>query len=228
MYVSVLDIDEIIENENSKYKGAEKEKVYKATEDLASLTGEEIQLINLRLGAVAENEAVFAVLWSVREAVYEVVRSVKANLKTSEAMFVGEFAEGKQLDLDIIRYYDVKKSGTALSSWIQSVTAGTAYFESDTDNNKLTLNDWEGRVYAGWADPIDSPKLVSVEYMLTMKNIIIATPFELNKEYPIIRHRAIKLLPNDSYAIQVRYSSDGDDAARPVAVRIITAEKKEL
>jgi len=227
---SILDIDEIIERENEALVAqyGEDGKVYEATEDFGSLSVEEVQLINLRIGQIAENEDAFAVLWSGREAIYEMVRAVKAKLKTTEAVFMGEFAEGKQLDVDPIMPEDVKKGGTPLSKWLQSVTAGETYFESDSGDGKITLPDWEGRVYFGWIDTIDSPKLVSVMYELSMRNVIIRTPFEMCKEFPLIRHRAIKIHPNDSYRIKVKYNADGDDMARPLAVKIITAEKKNL
>jgi len=227
---SILDIDEIIERENEAIEAqyGKTGKVYAATEDYGSLSGEEVQMINLRIGQIAENEDVFAVLWSARRAIYEVVRAVKAKLKSTEAVFMGEFAEGKQLDIEPVMPADVKKGGTPLTDWLQTVTAGEAYFESDSGDGKITLPDWEGRVYLGWIDTIDSPKLVSVMYELSMRNVMVKTPFEMCKEFPLIRHRAIKLIPADSYRIKVKYKGDGDDMARPLAVKVITAEKKTL
>jgi len=225
MYMSVLDIDEIIERENEKY--SDTDTVFPAEEGLGSLSGEEFKLINLRLGAIAENEVVFGILWSVRDAIYEVVRAVKDSIGSNECVFAGEYAEGRELNLDIITPQDVKKTGTPLSDWLQSVSAGDVYFESDSGDSKITLPEYEGRVYAGWVDTIDSPLLVKVMYDLPKLKIIVNTPFELCKEYPAIRHKAVKLKPKDAYAIKVRYKASGDDEARPIAVKITTAEKFE-
>ena len=228
MRMSVLDIDEIIERENEKYRGREKDIVFEGGAGVAPLTGEEVMLINLRLGQIAENDVIFGFLWSARSAIYEMVGAVKKKLESNEAVFKGEYAEGKELDCFIARPKDIKKGGTALTDWLQSVSAGTAYYESDTNNAKLTLPDHEGRVYLGWVDTIDSPKLDAVMYELSRQSIIVETPFELCREFPAIRHRAIKVFPEDTYRIQVRYKASGDDEARPILVIVTTAEKKSL
>ena len=217
---SIIEIDGVIENART----------YDIPEqfNLGPLSAKEMELIHQTIGHIAENEEVFSVLWSARGAIYEVVRAVKASLKVTEAEFKGIEAEGKQLTMHLIRPKDIKKGGTTLATWLQTVTAGTSYFESDSGDAKITLPEHEGRVYFGWVDPIDSPKLEAVMYELAKKNVVIPTPFELCKDYPLIRHKAVKIYPKDSYRIQVRYSADGDDMARPIAVVITTAEKVEL
>ena len=217
---SIIEIDEIIENA----------KTYDIPEqfNLGPLSAKEMELIHQTIGYIAENEEVFSVLWSARGAIYEVVRAVKSSLKVKEAEFKGIEAEGKQLTMHLVRPRDIKKSGARLTTWKQSVTAGVSYFESESGDEKITMPEHEGRVYLGWVDPISEPKLEAVKYELATKSVIVPMPFELCKDYNIIRHKAIRIYPKDSYRIQVRYSADGEDMARPIAVIVTTAEKLEL
>ena len=228
MSLSMLEIDKLIEMANEQIKSEYSTGLmYGEEEGMGSLSVEEVLNIHTRLGAIASNPYVFSVLWGIRKSIYDVVRAVKASINSRECEFAGEYAEGRQLNLDFIMPNYVKKTGTPLTTWLQSVSAGVTYFESDTNDAKITLDYDEGRVYGAWVDTIDSPKLVRVMYELPKQDIIVSTPFNECDEYPIVRHKAVKLYPRDAYAIKVRYDSDGDDMAAPVGVIVTTAEKLE-
>ncbi|MCD6407237.1 hypothetical protein J7L81_05145 [Candidatus Aerophobetes bacterium] len=227
----MLKIEEIVKEYEANLEAARGTTIYSVNADKGkgSLDIGEIRAINKRLMSVAENEEVFACLWRAREAIYDMVRAVKWERKKGK--FVGEGAEGDDLDLILARPQDIKKAGTALTTWLFSATAGTDYYESDSGDGKLTLGtgaNAEGRVYCGWADPIDSPKMVAVLYELPKRNILEPTPFELNKDYPVIAHTPIEIFPGNSYRIQCRYHTNGDDMARPICVIIKAAEKFSL
>jgi len=184
----------------------------------------EMKLINRRLYEQVENEDVFRCLWWARWAIYRCVRRVKKETKSD---FRGIYAEGDDLDLIVLRPQDVRKTGTVLTTWLFTASVGTDYYESDTGDADLVLGAGataEGRVYCGWADPIDSPKIVAVLYELPKRNVLVPTPFELAKDYPVINHMPITIEPGQSYKIGCRYFAAGDDKARPIAVRITKAE----
>jgi len=216
----IMDINRIVEIANSQAQPRPQ------TETLASLSADEVRAINERIAEIAENEEVFAVLWNAREDIYDIVRAVKKKNPGSE--FKGMDAEGDDLDLILVRPQDIKKTGTALTSWIFSATAGTDYFESDTNDANLQLAEDEGRVYCGWADPIDSPKAVGVQFNLPGISKIVPLNFDLSKDYPIIQHKPVKILPKVSYSIQVRYKATGTDALRPIAVYATKAANLSL
>ena len=228
MSVSMLEIDRLIDMTNEQIKSQYSTGLmFGEEEGMGSLSVEEVISIHTRLGAVASNPYVFSVLWEMRKSIYDVVRAVKASINSRECEFAGEYAEGRQLNLDFIMPNYVKKSGTPLTTWLQTVSEGVTYFESDENDTKITLGYDEGRVYGAWVDTIDSPKLVRAMYVLPKQNIIVSTPFNECNDYPIIRHKAVKLYPRDAYAIKVRYDSDGDDMAAPIGVIVTTAEKFE-
>lgn len=218
----ILDIDELIAREMTNLSS------YSSEPGLAELSVQEQEAILTRLGDIACNDDVFGVLWSVREAIFDVVRAVKASIRNSECIFKGEDAEGKQLDMMILMPEDIVRNGTAITSFLQNVTAGTAYYLSGENDSNIQTPDWEGVVYAGWYDPVESPKLEKVKYNLPTGARIIETPFGLMDEVPLVRHKAIKITPETYYSIEVRYGADGLDAARPVGVKILPAERKTL
>jgi len=214
----LLDIEEIVVRAN---KAAVT--IAARLPEFASLTTAEIERIHQRLMEIAENEYVFYALWSNRSIIYDAVRVVKA--KRGKGEFMGAEAEGDNLDLLILRPADIKKTGTALTNWVFTATAGTDYFESATGDARLELPDYEARVYCGWADPVDSPKLECVLYELPTRNEPHPTPCELNSEYPVIVHKGVLIKPETAYRIQVRYHTNGTDMARPIGVRTVPAEK---
>ena len=198
---------------------------YAEEEKLGPLSPDEVAAINQRLLQVAENEEVFSALWEAREAIYEAVRAVKKWTKTD---FVGFGAEGDDLDLDIIDAPMIKKSGSALTTFEQSVTAGTAYYWSGSGDAKIQLDEDEAIVIVGWYDPVDSPKATRVLFDLPKKNVLVKTPFKLNKDVPLIIHKPVIVKPKESFRIQVRYDANGDDSLMPIGVYIQKAADKSL
>lgn len=215
---AIFDIDEIINTEGVQSFGAEPGK------GLAGLEQDEVKLINERLKEIAPNDQIFAILWLNREKIYEAVRAVKS--KTGSP-FKGRLARGRQLDLALIDPMDIKKSGTTLTSFMQTVSAGTTWYESNSGDEYIELQEEEARVYMGWADPVSSPKAVRVLYDLPENTVPVRLPFDLVKkkedEYPIIMHEPVVLKPKDKYRIKVKYIADGTDALRPIGVIIQTA-----
>lgn len=198
---------------------------YPDEEKLAALSPEEAHKINQRLIQIAENDDIFAVLWKGRNAIYDAVRAVKKWTKTD---FHGPNAEGDDLDLNIIDATDVVKSGTALTTFVQDVTAGKAYYWSTIDDEKVKLNDDEAIVILGWYDPIDSPKASRILIELPKRNFIANLPFEMNKNLPLIVHEPIVVKPKESFRVQVRYKESGTDMLMPIGVHIRKASDRTL
>lgn len=195
------------------------------TEKYASLDDAEINAINKKLMQIAENDEVFGALWEARNAIYDAVRAVK---KWTHTNFVGFGAEGRDLDLNILEPDDVVKNGTALTTFVQDVTAGTAYYWSGANNGKVSLGMDEAIVIVGWYDPVDSPKAIRILAELPKKNVIIDSPFYMNKDVPLIIHEPITLNPQDSFDVQVRYNEDGTDSLMPVGVHVRMASSRSL
>ncbi len=200
---------------------------FSSDEKLAALSADEVREINNRLLQIAENEEIFHALWEARMGsgeylgIYDAVRLVKKWTKTD---FRGINAEGDDLDVHLIMPWDVVKSGTALSTWKQTVTAGTTYFWSDTGDGKVNLGEDEAIVIVGWYDPVDSPKASAVMIELPKRNIKVELPFDMNKDMPLIIHPPVVVKPKESFRVKVKYSADGDDALRPIGVKISKAD----
>lgn len=192
---------------------------------LAELKPDEIKAIHYRLLQVAENEEVFHALWEARNKIYEAVRMVKKRTNTD---FKGFNAEGSDLDLHLVGAQDVMSNGTALTVFEKSVTAGTAYYWSDTGNSKVEVDEDEALVIVGWYDPVDSPKATKLMIELPKRRMIVDLPFRFNKDVPLIIHEPVIVGPKEKFRVQVRYDSDGTDALMPVAVKISKAENFEL
>jgi len=213
---SILDLRNLVKSTPVEPKPADASRGYGA------LDADEIEAIHERLLEVAENEEVFSILWENREAIYDAVRLLKA--KYPGRRFRGVRARGEDLDLMIVMPSDIKRGGTVLSTFVTDVSsAGEAYFESDTDNNKLTLPKDEARVYCGWVDPVDNPLASKVAIELPDEIIVIRLPFEFKKDYPVVGHNAVVVKPETSYRIRAYYSGTGTDQLTPIAVRITTA-----
>ena len=210
----ILDIMEIVERANEEASEIPEDR----PRGYAGLTPDEIIAINYRLAEVAENEDVFACLWKARKSIYNSVRAVKA--ENPGAKFVG-FGAGGDDEIDLIkaRPQDIKKTGTALTKFLQSVTSGVTYYESDTGDNYIELSKHESRVYCGWVDPIDSPKAIGVliDHGGAQKKYRVDLLWSLARDYPVIPHKPVLLKPYTTYRIQARYLADGDDALEPVA-----------
>ncbi len=187
----------------------------------AELSPDEVKAIHDRLLAISENEEIFSALWEARNKIYEAVRMVKKRTHTD---FKGSNAEGDDLDMHFIDPKDVKKSGTPLNTFNQNVTAGTAYYWSDTGDNKVELNEDEAIVIVGWYDPVASPKADKVLFELPKRNYLADLPFRMAKDVPIVIHEPIVLGPKDKFRIKVHYESDGTDALMPIGVKISKAE----
>lgn len=192
---------------------------------LAQLDPEEVAAINKRLAQLAENEEVFGALWEARESIYEAVRAVKKWTKTD---FKGSYAEGDELDLDVIDAPDVKVNGTALAVFEKTVSEGTAYYWSDTGNNKIQLDEDEAIVIVGWYDPVDSPKATRVLFELPKRNFLVKLPFRFAKDMPLVVHEPVIIKPKESFRVQVRYDADGTDALMPIGVKITKAQNMSL
>jgi len=187
-----------------------------------ALEPDEIEAIHSRLLEVAENEEVFSILWQSREAIYDAVRILKG--KYPGRRFRGPKARGEDLDLMIVMPSDIKKSGTELPSFEQTISsAGAAYYESDSGDAKLTLSSNEARVYCGWVDPVDTPLASKVAIELPDEIYVFRLPFEFKLEYPVVGHDPVIVKPETQYRIKVYYSGTGTDALMPIAVRITTA-----
>jgi len=198
---------------------------YPDEEKLAALSPEEATAINKRLIQIAENDDIFAVLWKGRDKIYDAVRAVKKWTKTD---FHGPNAEGDDLDLNIIDASDVVQSGTQLTTFVKNVTAGTTYYWSGTNDDKVKLDDDEAIVILGWYDPIDSPKASRVLIELPKRNFIANLSFELNKDVPLIVHEPIIVKPKESFRVQVRYKESGTDMLMPIGVHIRKASDRSL
>jgi len=198
---------------------------YGSDEKLAELSESEVKLIHDRLMVLAENEEVFGALWEAREAIYEAVRAVKKWTKTD---FKGAYAEGDDLDLHVIDAPDIMVSGTPLTVFEKSVSAGTAYYWSGPSDAKIQLNEDEAIVIVGWYDPVDSPKATRVKFELPKRDYVVKLPFRFTKDVPLVVHDPVIIKPKESFRIQVRYDSSGDDALMPVGVKILKAEKMTL
>ena len=188
---------------------------------LAELRPDEVDAINKRLAQLVENEEVFGVIWEGREAIYEAVRAVK---KWTHTDFRGPLAEGDDLDLEVIDAPDVKASGSALTTFEKSVTAGTAYYWSGSGDAKIELDEDEALVIFGWYDPVDSPKATRVLFQLPKRNFLVKLPFKFAKDIPMVVHDPVIIKPKESFLIQVRYDADGEDALMPIGVKITKAQ----
>jgi len=192
---------------------------------LAELTPDEVDAINKRLAQLVENEEIFGVIWEGKEAVYEAVRAVK---KWTHTDFKGPLAEGDELDLDVIDAPDVEATGTPLTKFEKSVTAGTAYYWSGAGDEKIVLNDDEALVIFGWYDPVDSPKATRVLFELPKRDFLVKLPFKFAKDIPMIVHDPVIIKPKESFLIQVRYDASGDDALMPIGVKVTKAQYESL
>lgn len=192
----------------------------------ASLNGDEVKAVHDRLHQIAENEDVFACLWDAKDHILDMVSQVKA--QNANSPFVGAGAEGNQLDMRMLIPSDVDKTGTAQTTWVFSASEGTDYYESAASDGDCTTGEDEGRVYCGWVDPIDEPKMVNVQYSKDggLTQMLVDTPFDMVKDYPIVRHKPFKVFTEQDYNVQVRYDAGGDDKAIPVAV--VIRRKKNL
>ena len=219
--LTLMDINSIVEAENASVRSIS------GDENHAPLSADEIRAINNRIAEIAENPDVFGVLWKARKAIYRAVAAVK---KENPKPFEGFTAEGDAYDLILLRPQDIKRDGTALTTFTTDVTAvGVADYESDTGGAAISLDKYEGRVYCGWADPVDVPKAVGVEIQRNNNDrFIIPTLFSLCKDYPIIQHTPVIIKPYDSYKITVRYAATGTDRLMPVGVRIVPAKVLSL
>jgi len=192
---------------------------------LAELRPDEVDAINKRLAQLVENEEIFGVIWEGREAIYEAVRAVK---KWTHTDFRGPLAEGDDLDLEVIDAPDVKASGSALTTFEKSVTAGTAYYWSGSGDAKIELDEDEALVIFGWYDPVDSPKATRVLFQLPKRNFLVKLPFKFAKDIPMVVHDPVIIKPKESFLIQVRYDANGDDALMPIGVKITKAQSFSL
>jgi len=192
---------------------------------LAELRPDEVDAINKRLAQLVENEEVFGVIWEGREAIYEAVRAVK---KWTHTDFRGPLAEGDDLDLEVIDAPDVKASGSALTTFEKSVTAGTAFYWSGSGDAKIELDEDEALVIFGWYDPVDSPKATRVLFQLPKRNFLVKLPFKFAKDIPMVVHDPVIIKPKESFLIQVRYDASGDDALMPIGVKITKAQNFSL
>jgi len=192
---------------------------------LAELTPDEVNAINERLAQLIENEEIFGVIWEGKEAVYEAVRAVK---KWTHTDFKGPQAEGDELDLDVIDAPDVMVSGTPLTKFEKSVTAGTAYYWSDSGDEKVKLNEDEAIVIFGWYDPVDSPKATRVLFQLPKRNFLVKLPFRFAKDLPMIVHRPVIVKPKEAFRVRVRYDADGEDALMPIGIKVTKAQNESL
>ena len=188
---------------------------------LAELRPDEVDAINKRLAQLVENEEIFGVIWEGREAIYEAVRAVK---KWTHTDFRGPLAEGDDLDLEVIDAPDVKASGSALTTFEKSVTAGTAFYWSGSGDAKIELDEDEALVIFGWYDPVDSPKATRVLFQLPKRNFLVKLPFKFAKDIPMVVHDPVIIKPKESFLIQVRYDASGDDALMPIGVKITKAQ----
>ncbi len=223
-----IDINRIVEIANEKVMTTGKDSiVYPQTETRASLKAFEVAAINELIAMDVENEYVFGALWSSREALYDLVRAVKNSYKGVD--FKGVDAKGDELTMIRIGPQDVKKAGTTQNTWLFTVPGDTDYFESDTNDAKLSLQEYEGRMYVAWADPIDTPKLRGVSYDLPDGTLTFRINFDDAFEFPIKQHPPVKILPQQSWRIQVRYyPTSGDDKAYPIAVLVTKADALSL
>jgi len=192
---------------------------------LAELRPDEVDAINKRLAQLVENEEIFGVIWEGREAIYEAVRAVK---KWTHTDFRGPLAEGDDLDLEVIDAPDVKASGSALTTFEKTVTAGTAYYWSGSGDAKIELDEDEALVIFGWYDPVDSPKATRVLFQLPKRNFLVKLPFKFAKDIPMVVHDPVIIKPKESFLIQVRYDANGDDALMPIGVKITKAQSFSL
>jgi hypothetical protein len=196
---------------------------YPETEKLGSLTVEEADNIIFMIDTYAKDSTMSEVLLhpDTIAAIEEVVRAVKKNTKTN---FMGFKARGDELTLKIINPGDVKKSGTALTTWDFSATAGLDWFESDTADAPITLGEDEGRVYIAFADPVANPLAIAVQVEIGGDLVVGQTlNFRLvdGDKAPIIRlGEPWKLKPEKAYRIQVRYEGSGTDRLTPIAIKI--------
>ena len=157
-----------------------------------------------------------------KKAIIDVIREVK---KETRQEFLGPYARGSELTAVEIRPQDVLRGGTALTTWLSSVSAGVAWFESGAGNAAIECPEHEGRAYIGFVDVVDTPRVVAIQLEKGGDpQIPVAMDFEKCSEYPVIQlPTPWKITPRDRYRIQVRYHSPGNDSLRPLGLRIATA-----
>jgi hypothetical protein len=160
-------------------------------------------------------------------AIRDMVRAVKARVGTS---YGGSLGRGKELVALFCKPNMFTKNGATLTTWLFTATAGLSWFISGSTNAPITLDEDEGLVFLGWADPIDTPKADAVQLEkggdLQIGEVL---PFMANMDASgnsiIINKRPWYVYPKERYRVQVRYFADGDDRLQPIAFKISAAEK---
>jgi hypothetical protein len=206
-----------LEEKNVRFGGA--------TTNLAALSAEEVTLFREQLEKIMRevNPAVARIISANAETLINLVRRVKTETKSP---FAGAAARGKELTIELCRPRWFTAAGTTITTWLKTVTAGTAYLISGTGDAAITVPEEEGFAFLAFADPIDTPKAEAVQLEKGGDLYVPESlPWDLTEEYPVIPLKEPWLiLPEDSYRINVRYNIAGSDKLQPIAFRVVKAE----
>jgi len=201
-------------------------KAYPEEPGLAPLSEAEVRRLYQEIHRFSEHVAPYIreyIDWAF-PALIHCLRKVKKEVKEE---FKGSEARGSELtiQLGIPRFFT--KAGTTMTDWLFTIAAvGEDWFISGSADAAIEVPETEGFVFAAWADPIDSPKVDSVQ-LEKGGDLIIPERlnFELCEKYPIIRLKKPWVIePKDKYRIKVYYFATGDDKLQPLAFRICKAE----
>ena len=196
---------------------------------LANMSRYEMYLFRLSIQHVIRtvNPAIADIIRHWGWWILRLVRAVKAKVKRP---FRGPIARGEQLtliyqtpDLDVF-----KVAGSTRTTWLADVTAGVDWLISGSGDAAIELDEDEGLVILGWADPIDSPKSYLIQ-LYKAGDFYIRQPlnWEVCKDFPAIpvKHPRIwMVLPKESYRIKIKYHSSGKDWTQPIAFYVTKAK----
>lgn len=212
---------------------------------LAPLSGEEAELIALKLDQLAmsrQHEGIAVMIAEEFDSILTAVRMVKDQTKSP---FAGILGVGAQLDIQWLRAEQIGASlldaGTAvategpwqngLTNWLKTLTAGTNDYIIDPQ----TMAEEAALIHLGAIDPVEVPKVEAVEFELAG----IASPaqscaWEMRERFgtdrlPVVRwEKPVICAPERKHAIECAPYITGDTKMQLLSLLIARAQDLTL
>lgn len=212
---------------------------------LATLSGEEVERILLKLDALAlstQHEGIAKMVAEEVESILIAIRMVKTETK---AEFAGLLGAGPALDIEWLRAKEIgaaildSKAAVAtegpwqngIYSWLQTVAAPTADYIIDPQ----TISEEAGLIHLGAIDPIEVPKIGAVSFEIAgIATPAQTCPFNLrrgfgNQALPFVRwEKPVIIGPETLHAIQCYPNISGDTKMQLLSFIIARAQDLTL